>query len=135
MAQKRTKKASPKRAAKKTTKRRPTKTKSRRSWTAEQKAEMVAYADANGMEATVKKFKIPESSIYRWRRTVKPVAKAAKRTTKRRKRRSKATNGVADMVSRLSLDNIALKKEVSRLQERERKLESALAQSIIERNG
>ena len=126
MAQKRTKKAAPKKSgARKTSKKKTVKRKARRSWSPEKKAEIVAYAHDHGVEAACKEYRVVESSLYRWRRTPPKSAKKA------------ATNGaeLSSKVEKLSKDNRALRAEVARLLERDKRLSRAVVESVLERNG
>lgn len=123
MAQKRTKKAAPK---KRSTKKRTTKRKSRRNWTPEQKAEMVAYSNEHGVEAACAEYGIVESSLYRWRRT----------TPKRRKTKAVSkSNGQVDATDKLVKENRALRAEVARLSNRAARLSHALVESVLKIDG
>lgn len=113
MAQKRTKKAVTKKT--RTKKRKP-----RRSWSDEQKVEIVAYADEHGVEAACKKHGVVESSLYRWRRT-------APKSTKRKAK----SNGSSELVQKLTQDNAALRHELIRLRDRDKKLSAAVVDAVL----
>lgn len=119
MAQKRTKKAATKKT--RTKKRKP-----RRSWSDEQKAEIVAYSDEHGVVAACKHHRVIESSLYRWRRT-------APKSTKR-KAKSKGSNG-SELVQKLTQDNLALRAELIRLRDRDKKLSAAVVDAVLAGHG
>ena len=126
MAQKRTKKAAPKK--RRATKKKTIKRKRRQNWTPEQKVAMVAYSREHGIEAACAEYGVVESSLYRWRRsTPKPRKTAAKTKTK--------TNGQVDATNKLVQENRALRTEVARLSNRAARLSHALVESVLKIDG
>ena len=125
MAQKRTKKAAPKKSgARKTSKKKTVKRKARRSWSPEKKAEIVAYAHDHGVEAACKEYRVVESSLYRWRRT----------PPKSTKRKARVSNG-SELVQKLTQDNAALRHELIRLRDRDKKLSAAVVDAVLAAHG
>ena len=104
-----------------------------------QKEEILTYAEEHGNEAAIKKFKINDSTLYRWKRILKKKAAAKKRATARQTRKSyrasETAKFAASAVIDLQVENDALRAEIKHLKERESKLSKALVDSLLAQQG